>query len=99
MGGAVRLFEKTPEGLLHEVPPAEAEARRASGTVSHVALAIDVLWTDAEIAERQAMEEEARRADEAAAVEREADRLRKIAALAKLEALGITAEDLKDALG
>lgn len=59
MAGQIRLFEKDADGLLHQVAPAEAEARRAGRAVSSVQLVIEVLWTDEEQAEhaaRQALE-------------------------------------------
>lgn len=54
MGGVIKLFEKDASGLLHEVPAAEADARRSIGTISCVSLQIDVLWTDKEIQDREA---------------------------------------------
>jgi hypothetical protein len=58
MAGIIRLFEKDLKGLLHEVPPGDAEARRQAGTVSRVSLVIDVLLTDVEL-EQRAREEAA----------------------------------------
>lgn len=50
----IRLFERTADGLLVEVAPSEAKQRYADGTVSRISLEIDVLWTDDEIAARDA---------------------------------------------
>lgn len=94
----MRLFEKTPDGLLVEVPPDEAEARREGRRVSQVVLTCLVLWT--------ADEEAARDVDEAEVADDERERLRGIEmaerrqeqAIARLEARGISAEDLKDAI-
>ncbi len=67
MAGQVGLFEKDERGLLHQVPPEDAEERRRGRLVSHVNVGIDVLWTAEEEAQRQA---------EVAAREAEAERLR-----------------------
>jgi hypothetical protein len=99
MAGTIRLFEKTPAGLLVEVAPDQAEATRAGRLLSRVNLEIDVLWTAEEAAERLAEERAAAAARDMKLIEDEAARERKAAALAKLEALGISADELKDAIG
>jgi hypothetical protein len=98
MSGNVRLFEKAPDGLLVEVSSAMAAAARAGRRFSSMSVVVDVLWTPEEEATRDA--------EEAAAAEATQERLRGLAmaekrradALARLEARGISAEDLKDAL-
>jgi len=90
MAGAIRLFEKTAAGLLVEVDPAQADARRAAGTVSHMNVSIDVLWTAAEIAEREAQEARHAQTQQAANAEREAHVQRRAAILGRL---GLTDEE------
>jgi hypothetical protein len=99
MAGQIRLFEKTADGLLVEVAPADADARRLGRLVSRVSLEIDVLWTEAESAERLAEEERTRADRRKMAEEQESRRARKAAAEAKLQALGISPDELKDAIG
>ncbi len=106
MAGQIRLFEKTADGFLVEVPPSEAEARRAGRTVSHMSLVIDVLWTADEEAARAAEEQEVAKARQARAqaladvmAEREKQKQRAEAARAKIEALGLTEDDLRALLG
>ncbi len=96
MAGTIRLFEKIG-GLLVEVAPEKAEAAREGRSVSRMVAEIDVLWTAEEEAAREAeavvaAAEAGRRAEEEAA-----NAKRRAAALAKLEKLGLTREDL-DAL-
>lgn len=76
MAGRIRLFEKDTHGLLHEVPPAAADAARAGRRCSHVVLGVDVLWTAEEEAARDAEEAEARREQEEAAARERAERER-----------------------
>lgn len=97
MAGQIRLFEKV-NGLLVEVPPEEAAKQREDRRVSHVSLAVDVLWTREEEAARDAEEAEFARKNEEAAVEAEIVEERRQAARRKLAELGITPEDIKDAL-
>lgn len=94
MAGQIRLFEKI-DGLLAEISPDEAEDRRKGRRVSQVNMDALVLWTDQEEAERDA--------EEAAEVERQAQRqrmedertARRRAALEKITALGLTEDDLE----
>lgn len=95
MTGTIRLFEKTTDGLLVEVAPEQAIHRRATGTISRVSLEIDVLWTAEEEAARNAEEQAVQEAERSKDAER---RARRAAVLAKLQALGLTADELKDAL-
>lgn len=103
MAGNIRLFEKDANGLLTEVPASEADVRRGGRRWSHVVIPIDVLWTEEEAAAHDAEEtarreaEEAKRQAGAAAEAEKAERAK--AARGKLDALGISADDLKDALG
>jgi aminopeptidase N len=98
MAGQIRLFEKVG-GLLVEVSPDAADDAREGRRFSSVSIVIDVLWT--------ADEEAARDAEEAAAAEDVQQRLRGIEmaqerqerARARLQARGISADDLKDAIG
>ena len=79
MAGKIRLFEKTATGLLCEIDPQLAADARHGRRVSRVSLEVDVIWTLAEEAERDA--------DEAAA---EAQKAMKPAArdlLAEIDAL------------
>lgn len=89
-----RLFEKV-DGLLVEVHPDKAEEARKGRRVSRiVACEMDVLFTAEEEAARDA--EEAATAEAAAKAEasqQEAEKRRAVAA-AKLEALGLTLEDI-----
>jgi hypothetical protein len=94
----MRVFEKAADGLLIEVAPSAADERREGRRVSRLSLEIDVLWTADEEAARDAEEaaevtKRSRHAEAAAAAEK-----RRIAAIAKLEALGISADELRDAL-
>lgn len=97
MAGEIRLFEVDANGLLHEVPPDQAAQRRAERDCSHVNIVIDVLLTDAELAQRQA--DAAAAASAAAAAQKAASNraAERIVALDKLAQLGLTAEDV-DAL-
>jgi hypothetical protein len=99
MAGKIRLFEKTPAGLLVEVAPDQADATRAGRLVSRVSLEIEVLWTADEQARREAEEQEEATRIARGAAEQQAASERKAAALAKLEALGISPAELKDAIG
>lgn len=97
MAGHIRLFEKI-NGLLVEVSPTEADKRREGRRHRSMSFVADVLFTPEE--------EAARDAEEAAEVDRqrrlqeevEAAASRRGEALAKLQALGLTADDIKDAL-
>lgn len=99
MAGTIRLFEKNVFGNLLEVPPEEADARRAGRSVSRVHLAIDVLWTAEEEAARQAAEEAYKAAELAHQAERQAIAERKAAerssAIDKLAQLGLTADEIE----
>lgn len=99
MGGTIKLFEKMADGLLMQVPDDRAEQRRANTPVSRVVMEADVLWSDEEIAARQAEEQQFAATQTAQIAEAKERQERRASALAKLEALGITADDLKDALG
>jgi hypothetical protein len=98
MAGQIRLFEKIDD-LLVEVSPDAADDAREGRRFSSVSIVIDVLWT--------ADEEAARDAEEAAAAEDAQQRLRGLEmaqerqerARARLQARGISADDLKDAIG
>jgi hypothetical protein len=91
MAGTVPLFQRDADGLLHQVPPDQADAMRAQRECSHVNLVIDVLWTDEEVQQRkdeEAMTQAAIVAAQEAAAQRVAD------VNAKLERLGLTAVDV-----
>jgi hypothetical protein len=99
----VPLFEKR-DGLLVEIASDQAAAARQGRRVSRMAnFEFDLLWS----AEDQARSEAENAAAEAAeaerlarlAAEQESAQQRKAAALAKLEVLGISADDLRDVLG
>ena len=88
MASEIPLFERDENGLLHQVPPASAEATRAGRRVSTVQTVVAVLWT--------AAEEAARHAEEAAAaaalpppVPTPADKLARV---------GLTVDELKSLL-
>jgi hypothetical protein len=94
-----KLFEKDDAGLLREIAADKADALRASRRFSHVVIgAIDVLWTDEEEAAAVADEETQRAKREARAAEAATKADQRAKVVSKLEALGITAEDLKIAL-
>lgn len=90
------LFERNSDGLLVEVP--DTEDRREGRRVSRAIFEADILFT--------AEEEATRLAEEAADVDRRRRRQEEVdaaasrrgQALAKLQALGLTADDIKDAL-
>lgn len=101
----IKLFERDADGLLHQVSPDEAEARRAGRAVSSVHLVIEVLWTDEEQAEYDArqslhlqhMQDQARQREEnevlarLQAADRQAVRLR---AVEKLKTLGLDDDEI-----
>ena len=94
-----KLFKKDEAGLLHEVAANKADTLRASRRLSHVAIgAIEVLWTDEEEAAALVDEELRRAKREARAAEAAAKTEQRAKVIEKLEALGITAEELKSAL-
>lgn len=95
----VRLFEKNSKGLLVEVDPAEAEAKRAGRTVSHMNLTAEVLWTPEEEAAREAEKQEA--SAQLLARETAANRKSEVrqAALTKIQALGLSEDELKALVG
>lgn len=101
MAGQIRLFEKTSDGLLVEVPPAESEVSREGRLVSSVSIVIDVLWTPEEQAAREAEEEahklaiaaQTQRQAEAEALAEQKSTLR-LQALAKLQAIGLSPEEI-----
>jgi hypothetical protein len=98
MAGAIRLFEKDANGLLHEVDPDEADARRMAGTTSRVSLQIDVLWTAEELAQRAQDEAAALAARQQAIEARQQVEAEKAAARQKAEvklaALGLTPDEV-----
>ncbi len=94
MAGQIRLFEKI-DGLLVEVEPSAADKTRNGRTVSRVSLEIDVLWTTEEEAERAAEEAATKQRQISDVTERA--KLRKTAE-AKLSALGLTPEELREIL-
>jgi hypothetical protein len=94
MAGKIRLFEKVG-GLLVEVPPEEAEARRAGRMVSHVFIGINVLWTAEEEAQREAEMAAEREKQKAAADALEAKAQRKAEIAGRL---GLTSDELKEIL-
>ena len=98
MAGHVRLFEQV-DGLLREIDPAIADSRRAERSCRHMNLGIDVLLTDAELADMQAQAERATVAEQENAARAEAAKQARAATMKKLEALGITHDDIKLALG
>ena len=95
MAAPIRLFEKTPAGLLVEVDPAEADAARAGRRISAMHLPIEVLWTAEEEAARDAEETAAvadAKARQDAAAKAEADRQAAIeTAHAELDKAGLGA--------
>jgi hypothetical protein len=98
VAGTIRLFEKDANGLLHEVDPSEAEARRMDGTTSRVSLQVDVLWTAEELEQRDqqaaaalAARQQATEARQQAEAEKAAARQK---AEAKLAALGLTPDEV-----
>ncbi len=95
MAGKIRLFDKV-NGLLMEVHPDLADEARKGRRVSRVAAGeIDVLWTPEEEAQRDAEEAEAV-AERARAIEADKGRQEaRQAALDKLEALGLSEDDIK----
>jgi len=97
MAGHIRLFEIV-DGLLVEVPPAEADKRREGRRHRSMSFVADVLLTAEEEAARDAEEAAASARRQASAEAAAAASGRRAAALAKLEVLGISAEDLRDAL-
>jgi hypothetical protein len=102
MAGTIRLFEKTADGLLIEVAPDKAEARRTGRRVSSVNLTIDVLWTAEEEAvrdgEETADQERRRQIAQKSAADAAERANQRAKVVSKLEALGITADDIKVAL-
>lgn len=94
MAGEIRLFEKM-RGLLVEVATEKANALRASHRVSRLIVEIDVLWTAEEEAARDAEEAAAKEAEGQRAADEAAQSERRTAALAKLSALGLSAEDFE----
>lgn len=103
MAGQIRLFEKTPDGLLVELPPEQAEAVRRGRMVSRMAFEADVLWTPEEQAAREAEEAATLKARETRTRERAAVLAERMAqadaAKAKLEAMGLTVDELRALLG
>lgn len=98
----MRLFEKTDKGLLAEVPPEQADERRRGRRVSRVTNAeYDLLWTAEEEAAREAemaADEAARAAEQLADARATAAREERQAVLAaKLQPLGITLDELREA--
>jgi hypothetical protein len=87
MAGKIRLFEKLPDGRLAEVAPDEAEARRAGRRTSHVVLPIDILWTDEEDAQAEALGKEKKARE---------DRVQRRAEIAGR--IGLTMDELEDLL-
>lgn len=82
-------------GLLVEVDPVEADARRVGRRVSRRSIIADVLWTSEEEAARDAEEaaDAAHRQAEAEALA--ADEADRRAAVDKLSALGLTTKEIK----
>lgn len=95
MSGKIRLFAKGENGLLSEIQQADGDAARIGRRISRVSLAIDVLWTAEEEAARDA--EEAAQAAERNRRQSENNTKRE-QALSKLSGLGLTPEDIKNAL-
>jgi hypothetical protein len=94
-----KLFERDDAGLLHEVAADRVEDLRAGRRVSHVVIgAIEVLWTDEEEAAAFADEEARRVKQEARAAAATAKAEQRAKVVSKLEALGITADELKTVL-
>jgi hypothetical protein len=98
MAGKTRLFEQVG-GLLREVDPAKTDALRAKRPCRRMHLDIDVLLTDDEVAEMKAQAERAAEDKRTNAARAEAARQAREAAMKKLEALGITQNDIKLVLG
>jgi hypothetical protein len=99
MASGVLLFECDGDGLMHQVPPDQVAQRRSERDCRHVNIAIDVLLTDADLAQRQA-DADADAASVATATQAAADRAAKqVAAEQKLADLGLTADDLAALFG
>ena len=96
-----RLFEKTPTGLLSEVDPAQADQVRQGRRWSHTNIVIDVLWTAEEEAagdaEQKAAVDQAATAAAANAEAATAKQAMRASAVKKLEALGLSQDEI-DAL-
>ena len=98
MAGQIRLFEKTDTGLLVEVDPTSADKRRDGRRVSRAELSVDVLWTAEEDAARDAEEAAAAEAKVADAAATQARAEARAVAVAKLQQLGISEDDIKAVL-
>lgn len=97
MAGQIKLFEKTENGLLVEVPPAKAAMRRDGRRVSSVSFVAEVLWTAEEEAARDAEELAAQQAAHEQAQQREVSAKEQAARMAALrEKLGLTDQELSD---
>lgn len=90
------LFERNADGLLIEV--ADTEDRRKGRHVSRAIFEADILFTPEEEAARDAEEAKAEQKREQRTRDDAATSARRAAALAKFAQLGITDEDLKDAI-
>jgi hypothetical protein len=97
-GRTGKALREDHSGLLVEVSPEQADARRLAGPFSHMVMGVDVLWTAEEIEEHQAVQAAAQAAakaredaaDNTAAAKQQARQ----SAQAKLAALGLTAEEV-----
>jgi hypothetical protein len=92
MAGSIPLFQRDADGLLHQIASDEAAQLRAQETpVTHINLVIELLIPAEELEARAAEEKANREKAEAAALARKAQR---DAALAKMQSLGLTEQDL-----
>jgi hypothetical protein len=91
MTGKIRFFEKDANGRLTEVDPEKVDAERRFASAS---LLCNILFTPDEEAARDAEEAQAQLDDAQKAADKQVDDAAKTAAMQKLAALGITAEDL-----
>lgn len=90
------LFERNSDGLLVEVP--DTQERRKGRHVSRAIFEADILFTVEEEAARDAEEAEVEAARVKANKEADARAARKAEAISKLAELGLTVDDIKDAL-
>jgi hypothetical protein len=92
VAGAIPLFQRDSDGLLHQIADDEAERLRAQeAPVTHVNLVIDLLIPPEELEARAAEE----KAHEEARLEAETMRkAQRDGAVAKLQKLGLTEQDL-----
>ncbi len=94
MAGKVRLFDKIG-GLLMEVNPDLVDEARKGRRASRTLMEVDILWTPEEEAQRDAEEAEAAAEKVKAAEAARGRQAARQASLAKLQALGLSEDDIK----